>query len=124
MIEVAALLSALVRKWEDFAIITVLFFVKLVVAGHGAIYNTRTYDRWFRTRPYPSGILFWSTMSTAAPDTLIGVYGWFFGNVMTSTGWGWALVIWVYTFAWFLFNDFVKVTVYRCLERRGVVEPS
>ncbi|WP_456410293.1 plasma-membrane proton-efflux P-type ATPase [Oceanithermus sp.] len=105
-------------------LIQTLFFVKLVVAGHGTIYNTRTYDRWFWTKPYPSGILFWTTMSTAVLGTLIGVYGWFFGNVMTPMGWGWATFIWVYAFAWFLFNDFVKVTVYRYLERRGIVEPS
>ncbi len=128
---VAGLLSSFllfylaVAVWQlPHDLIQTLFFVKLVVAGHGTIYNTRTYDRWFWTRPYPSGILFWSTMSTAVLGTLIGVYGWFFGNVMTPMGWGWALVIWVYAFAWFLFNDFVKVTVYRYLERRGVVEPS
>lgn len=105
-------------------LIQTLFFVKLIVAGHGTIYNTRTYDRWFWTRPYPSSILFWATMSTAILGTLIGVYGWFFGPVMTPIGWSWAAFVWVYAFAWFLFNDFVKVTVYRYLERRGVVEPS
>ena len=105
-------------------LIQTLFFVKLIVAGHGTIYNTRTYDRWFWTRPYPSSILFWATMSTAVLGTLIGVYGWFFGRVMTPIGWNWAAFIWVYAFAWFLFNDFVKVTVYRYLERRGVVKSS
>jgi len=128
---VAGLLSSFLLFYLSVAVwqlphdlIQTLFFVKLVVAGHGTIYNTRTYDRWFWTKPYPSGILFWSTMSTAVLGTLIGVYGWFFGQVMTPMGWGWAAVIWVYAFAWFLFNDFVKVTVYRYLERRGVVEPS
>ncbi|WP_457638201.1 plasma-membrane proton-efflux P-type ATPase [Oceanithermus sp.] len=116
-------LSVVVWKLpHDF--IQTLFFVKLIVAGHGTIYNTRTYDRWFWTKPYPSGILFWATMSTAVLGTLIGVYGWFFGRVMTPIGWSWAGFIWVYAAAWFLFNDFVKVSVYRYLERRGVVEPS
>ncbi len=105
-------------------LIQTIFFVKLIVAGHGTIYNTRTYDRWFWTKPYPSSVLFWATMSTAVLGTLIGIYGWFFGDVMTPMGWRWAGFIWVYAFAWFLFNDFVKVSVYRYLERRGIVEPS
>jgi H+-transporting ATPase len=105
-------------------LIQTIFFVKLIVAGHGTLYNTRTYDRWFWTKPYPSAILFWATMSTAVLGTLIGVYGWFFGHVMTPMGWNWAAFIWVYAFVWFLFNDFVKVSVYRYLERRGIVEPS
>ncbi len=105
-------------------LIQTIFFVKLVVAGHGTIYNTRTYDRWFWTRPYPSAVLFWATTSTAVLGTLIGVYGWFFGHVMTPMGWGWAAFLWGYAAVWFLFNDFVKVMVYRYLERRGLVEPS
>ena len=105
-------------------LIQTIFFVKLIVAGHGTLYNTRTYDRWFWTKPYPSAILFWATMSTAVLGTLIGVYGWFFGHVMTPMGWSWAAFLWVYAFVWFLFNDVVKVSVYRYLERRGIVMPS
>ena len=128
---VAGLLSSFllfyltVEVWQlPHDLIQTIFFVKLIVAGHGTLYNTRTYDRWFWTKPYPSAILFWATMSTAVLGTLIGVYGWFFGHVMTPMGWSWAAFLWVYAFVWFLFNDFVKVSVYRYLERRGIVEPS
>ena len=105
-------------------LIQTIFFLKLVVAGHGTIYNTRTYDRWFWTKPYPSAVLFGATFSTRVLGTLIGVYGWFFAPVMTPAGWGWGLGIWAYSLAWFVFNDVVKVSVYRYLERRGLVEPS
>jgi H+-transporting ATPase len=105
-------------------LIQTIFFLKLVVAGHGTIYNTRTYDRWFWTRPYPSAVLFGATFSTRVLGTLIGVYGWFFGPVMTPAGWGWGLGIWAYSLVWFVFNDVVKVSVYRYLERRGLVRPS
>ncbi len=105
-------------------LVQTIFFLKLVVAGHGTIYNTRTYDRWFWSRPYPSAILFGATFSTRVLGTLIGVYGWFFGPVMTPAGWAWGLGIWAYSLFWFVFNDVVKVKVYRYLERRGVVEPS
>ncbi|HGY08918.1 MAG TPA: plasma-membrane proton-efflux P-type ATPase [Oceanithermus profundus] len=105
-------------------LIQTIFFLKLVVAGHGTIYNTRTYDRWFWSRPYPSAVLFGATFSTRVLGTFIGVYGWFFGHVMTPAGWGWGLGIWAYSLAWFVFNDAVKVSVYRYLERRGLVQPS
>lgn len=105
-------------------LIQTIFFLKLVVAGHGTIYNTRTYDRWFWSKPYPSAILFGATFSTRVLGTFIGVYGWFFGPVMTPAGWGWGLGIWAYSLAWFVFNDVVKVSVYRYLERRGIVQSS
>lgn len=98
-----------------------LFFVKLVVAGHGTIYNTRTYDRFFWHRPYPSRILFGATFSTRVLGTLVGVYGWFLGPVMTPVGWTYAAAMWGYALVWFVFNDFIKVVTYRYLERRKLI---
>jgi len=51
-----------------------MMFAKLVVAGHGTIYNTRI-DDWFWKKPYPSWILFLATFSTRIAGTLIAVYG-------------------------------------------------
>ncbi|NOX17204.1 MAG: plasma-membrane proton-efflux P-type ATPase [Chlorobi bacterium] len=87
-----------------------IIFVKLIVAGHGTIYNTRTTD-WFFKKPFPAPKLFWASMSTAALGTLIGVFGWY----IPAIGWKWAGIVWAYAFSWFLVNDVVKVIFYRKL---------
>ena len=90
-----------------------LFFAKLVVAGHGTIYNTRT-DDWFWKKPYPSWSLFVSTFGTAVLGSLIAIYGWF----ITPIGWEYAMWIWIYALSWFVFNDVIKVACYKILRER------
>ncbi len=95
-----------------------IFFAKLVVAGHGTIYNTRI-DDWFFKRPYPSLPLFGATFSSRVIGTIIAVYG--FG-LMTPIGWEWAAFMWAYALSWFAFNDAVKVAVLRYYrKKKGVV---
>ena len=95
-----------------------LFFTKMVIAGHGTIFNTRI-DDWFFKRPYPSRVLLHSAFWSAAIGTVIAVYG--FG-LMTPIGWAWAAGLWAYAFAWFLFNDAVKMAVLRYYRKhKGVV---
>jgi len=97
------------------ALIQSLFFAKLVIAGHGTIYNTRI-DDWFWKKPYPSWTLFGATFSTRILGTLFAVYGWF----MVPIGWKLALLMWAYALVWFVFNDVVKMATYRWLRsRRG-----
>jgi H+-transporting ATPase len=97
------------------ALIQSLFFAKLVIAGHGTIYNTRI-DDWFWKKPYPSWTLFGATFSTRVLGTLFAVYGWF----MVPIGWKLALLMWAYALIWFVFNDVVKMATYRWLRsRRG-----
>ncbi len=97
------------------AMIQSMLFVKLIVAGHGTIYNTRI-DEWFWKRPRPSWTLLGASLSSAIFGTLIGVYGLF----MTPIGWKYAVYMWVYALAWFVFNDVVKMGTYRWLRsRRG-----
>jgi H+-transporting ATPase len=97
------------------ALIQSLFFAKLVIAGHGTIYNTRI-DDWFWKKPYPSWTLFGATFSTRVLGTLFAVYGWF----MVPIGWKLALLMWAYALVWFVFNDVVKMATYRWLRsRRG-----
>ncbi len=91
-----------------------VFFAKLVIAGHGTIYNTRI-DDWFFKRPWPSWVLFGSTFSSRVIGTIIAVYG--FG-LMTPIGWGWALGMWAYALSWFVFNDAVKMAVLRYYRKR------
>jgi H+-transporting ATPase len=86
-----------------------IFFVKLVVAGHGTIFNTRT-DEWFFKQPRPSKILWSASLASAIAGTVIAVYG--FG-LMEPIGWTWAALMWLYAAVWFLFNDTVKILVLR-----------
>ena len=60
----------------------------------------------------PARILWIAVLGTQAAATLIAVYGVF----MTPLGWGWALLVWGYALAWFLFNDRVKLLAYRFLD--------
>ena len=94
-------------------IIQSLFFVKLVIAGHGTIYNTRT-DSWFWKKPHPSWLLFNSAFFTAILGTLIAVYG----IMISPIGWEYALWMWLYALVWFVFNDVVKVATYSLLRDR------
>jgi len=84
-----------------------IIFTKLVVAGHGTIYNTRV-KNWFWKKPWPSAILFVATFGTRFLGTIIAVYGF---DLITPIGWGWAFFIWGYAFVWFVFNDAVKMAV-------------
>ena len=93
-----------------------MFFAKLVIAGHGTIYNTRT-DDWFWKKPYPSWLLFNATFSTRVIGTLIAVYG----ILITPIGWEYALWMWAYAMFWFVLNDAVKVATYNFLRNRNFV---
>ena len=99
------------KQWLSF--VQSIFFAKMVIAGHGTIYNTRI-DDWFFKRPWPSWILFGATFSTRVIGTIIAVYG--FG-LMTPIGWDWALFMWGYALVWFVFNDAVKIAVLRYYRR-------
>jgi H+-transporting ATPase len=85
-----------------------IIFTKLVVAGHGTIYNTRVKD-WFWKKPWPSPILYVATFGTRVLGTIIAVYGGW--GLFTPVGWEWAIFIWGYAIAWFLFNDVVKMAI-------------
>jgi len=83
------------------------FFAKLVIAGHGTIYNTRI-DDWFWRRPWPSWSLFNATFISRVVGTIIAVYGF---DLMEPIGWAWGLSMWAYAMTWFVFNDAVKMAV-------------
>ncbi len=92
-----------------------IIFMKLIVAGHGTVYNTRT-TNWFWKKPFPAKILFNASLLSALIGTIIAVYG--FG-LLTPTGWRWAGLTWVYALIWFVFNDIVKMSVIKFFKRRG-----
>lgn len=95
------------------ALIQAIFFLKLDVAGHSTIYVARSGERHFWHRPYPSLKLFIPAMTTRIVGTLIAVYGLF----MEPVGWEYVIYIYIYATVGFVFNDFLKVTVYRMLHK-------
>ncbi len=104
------------ESWYSF--VQSIFFAKMVIAGHGTIYNTRI-DDWFFKKPYPSLTLFLATFSTRVIGTIIAMYG--FG-IMTPIGLNWALFMWAYALVWFVFNDFTKILVIKYYRRSKGLE--
>jgi H+-transporting ATPase len=90
-----------------------LMYLKLSVAGHLTIFVTRTRKPFWSIRP--AAVLFWAVAGTQTVATLIAVYGVF----MTPIGWRWAILVWGYALAWFLFNDRVKLAAYKVFEPRN-----
>ena len=93
-----------------------MLFLKLIIAGHSTLYITRT-EGWFWQRPWPAPLLFGATFSTEIIGTLIAVYGF----LITPIGWKYALWMWAYALAWFVFNNVVKIGAYRLMRRREVI---
>ena len=91
-----------------------LFFVKLIIAGHYTIFNTRIAD-WFFKKPYPSWPLVTASLLTALIGTGIGLYSF---DLMTRINWQWTLFLWGYVTIWFIFNDIVKVGVIKYYKKR------
>jgi H+-transporting ATPase len=91
-------------------VIQTFMFLKLAVAGHLTIFITRTRGPFWSSRPAP--ILLWSAIGTKLLATAAAIWGLF----MTPIGWGWALLVWGYAFAWFFINDGVKLVAYRIFE--------
>jgi H+-transporting ATPase len=96
--------------------IRTMLFLKLIVAGHSTLYITRT-GGWFWQRPYPAPLLLAATFGTEILGTVIAVYG----LLVTPIGWQYALWMWAYALAWFVFNDVVKWGTYRLLRQRGAL---
>jgi len=57
-----------------------------------------------------------ATFGTEIIGTLIAVYGF----LVTPIGWKYAIWMWAYALAWFVFNDMIKNAAYWVLRRQGV----
>ncbi len=90
-------------------VIQTLMFMKFAVAGHLTIYLTRSGRQHFWSRPFPAGILFWTTEATQFVGVLIAVYGF---SLMVPLGWGLALFAIGWALADFVVADFVKIHFY------------
>jgi H+-transporting ATPase len=102
----------------DRALIQTLIYLKLSVSGHFKIFQTRTRGPFWSIRP--ARILLVAVCGTQVLATLIAVYGLF----MPPIGWGWALMVWGYSSAWFLVNDRVKLLAYRIFDSVKPVKVS
>ena len=103
-----------------------MMYLKLSVAGHLTIFQTRTRGPWWSTRP--AGILLAAVCGTQAVATLIAVYG---AGLVTPLGWKYAGIVWGYAFAWFLVTDPLKLLTYKVLDTyktdtkpRAIAEPT
>jgi H+-transporting ATPase len=104
-----------VLQLDDLTIMT-LMFLKMAVAGHLTIYLARTGENHFWARPLPAKLLFSTTELTQFAGTLVAIYG----IVMSPIGWALAGLVWGYSLAFFLFNDFVKVEAYKMLNQNHI----
>jgi H+-transporting ATPase len=89
-----------------------MMYLKLSVAGHLTIFQTRTRGPWWSTRP--AWILLGAVCGTQAVATLIAVYG---AGLVTPLGWKYAGIVWGYALAWFLATDPVKLLAYKILDK-------
>jgi H+-transporting ATPase len=89
-------------------------YLKLAVAGHLTLFVVRT-ERPFWTRPYPARLLLLAVIGTQALAAMIVGFGW----LVASIPWSYVGLVWAYCLVWFFVNDWVKLQVYRHLERRG-----
>lgn len=97
-----------------------LMYLKLSVAGHLTIFQTRTRGPWWSTRP--AWILLAAVCGTQVVATLIAVYG---AGLVTPLGWKYAAIVWVYALAWFLATDPVKLLAYKVLDKvKADAEPE
>jgi H+-transporting ATPase len=102
----------------DRALIQTLMYLKLSVAGHFKIFLTRTRGPFWSNRP--ARILVLAVFGTQILATLVAV----FGILMPPIGWGWALLAWGYSLAWFLVNDRVKLLAYRIFDPADARKPA
>ncbi|NIA03735.1 MAG: HAD-IC family P-type ATPase [Nitrospiraceae bacterium] len=93
-------------------------FLKLIVAGHFTLFNTRTKGAFWTSKP--SWILLVSIFTTQFIAALFAVYGW----LLAPIGWAAAGIVWAYAIACFLIADFVKVQVYKALDRSSEKEKA
>ncbi len=82
-------------------------FLKLAVAGHLTIFQTRTTKPFWSNRP--AGVLFWSAVITKILATLVVVYGFF----VYPIGWWNAAIVWIYALVAFVLTDLGKVQFYK-----------
>jgi H+-transporting ATPase len=88
-------------------------YLKLSVAGHLVLLVARTKGHFWEVRP--AKILLFAVIGTQLTATLLTVYG----ILLPAMGWLLAGIVWGYALALFLLTDFLKVQLYKLLDRRS-----
>ncbi len=88
-------------------------FLKMAVAGHLVLFVARTKDHFWK-QPWPAPIMVWSAVITKLAATLLAAYGF---SLITPITWPEIALIWGYSIASALVTDWVKVRVYRHMNR-------
>jgi magnesium-transporting ATPase (P-type) len=144
MIEIAAVLSAVLGRWDMTAVLGMATFLGavgtvssflLLFIGVDLLHLTRDVLQSMmylklsvaghflifitRTRGHfwsyrPSNVLLGAVLGTQAVATAIAV----FGILIAPIGWQLALVVWVYAMAFFLLTDAAKVRLYKAFDRK------
>ena len=89
-------------------------YLKLSVAGHLTIFVARTKGPFWSIKP--KRILFIAIIATQLIATLIVVYGF----LLPAMGWGLAIFVWIYALTLFFMTDFLKVRIYKLLDKLGL----
>ena len=88
-------------------------YLNLSVGGHLALFVSRTKGPFWSVRPAKS--LFLAVILTQLTATIITVYG----ILLHAMGWELAAIVWGYSLATFVVQDFAKVRFYKLLDREG-----
>ncbi|GAB2766969.1 plasma-membrane proton-efflux P-type ATPase [Sinomonas soli] len=99
---------------EGHGLLETMVFLKLSVSGHLTVFVARTKDRFWKS-PAPSTVLLVAVVGAQIVATAIALTGF----LMTPLTWTLAAVVWVWSAAWFLVEDQVKVAAYAFLRRTG-----
>jgi H+-transporting ATPase len=92
-----------------------VIFLKLAVSGHLTLFVARTRN-CFLFRPFPNPLLLFAIIGTQIVAALIAGFGWF----ITPISWEYIGLIWAYCLFWVFVEDFMKLSIYRQLERKTV----
>lgn len=90
-------------------------YLKLSVAGHLTVFVARTRRSFWSVKPAKP--LLMAVIVTQFIATLITVYG----VLLPAMGWGLAILVWGYALILFVVTDFLKVSLYRVLDHRGII---
>ena len=88
-------------------------FMQLVIGGHLLLFATRAKGPFWKP-PLPAASLFWAIMGTQAFAALMAVEGW----LVPAISWRLLGFIWMYNLVWLFIEDFVKLGIYRRIDRR------
>ena len=107
------IIQDLTGQFITMATIYTIMFLKLDVSGHSTLYTTRTLDKHFWARPFPSLKFF----IPAFGSRLIGTALAYFGIFMEPVNFATIVFVWIYSTLFFLINDTLKVLTYKIMRK-------